>query len=408
MDNLSGVAMKQTGADFYTTILDLFRDMPVGELNYNNLAGELKKLAKVIGRHLGTRQVFVFLKDDDDKLANIFCPHRKMDDPEVTAGNLLISKVMETGEGVVVENASSNKDFSADAYFGQFDIHSSICVPIRVEGSPFGVIYADSRDELGWGNNALGPLELAGLYTGFLVRHIKLRKELADNERLAAAGKATLNLSHSVKNILQMVGGAAEVIDFGLKTNQLDRVKRSWAILQPNMERLRKFMLDMLDYSKERPLELEPCDFNRIIHGAIESLNSQLKEKASKLQIHIDQTIPVIELDSERIHEMALNIILNAIDIVDKANGVVSVETIYLEEQGVVELKVSDNGPGMSEEMQAKIFTPFESGNDKFGTGLGMAIAKQIIDQHHGSIEIHSELGSGSTFRVILPAKIAD
>jgi len=197
------------------------------------------------------------------------------------------------------------------------------------------------------------------------------------------------------------------VIDFGLRTNQMHRAKRSWDILKPNLERLRKFMLDMLDYSKDRNLELDACDFNRVVQGAIESLKSQLKQKKSKLNIRIDQHIPTVELDSERIHEMALNLILNAIDVVENVGGVVSVETKYIEEQGIVRLSVTDNGSGMSEEMKKKIFMPFESGKNKFGTGLGMAIAKQIIDQHDGKIDIETAPKKGTTFRVSLPAKVA-
>ena len=221
-----------------------------------------------------------------------------------------------------------------------------------------------------------------------------------------AAGKATLKLSHSVKNILQMVGGAAEVIDFGLKKNEIHRVKKSWDILKPNLDRMRKFTLDMLDYSKERKLETGPCDLNRVVQGAIESLKSQLKQKQSKLRIRIDKKIPQVELDSERIHEMSLNLILNAIDIVDEVKGIVTVETLYNADQQSIVLSVTDNGPGISDDMKQKIFTPFESGKNKFGTGLGMPIAKQIVDQHSGKIEIDSEEGKGTTFRVILPAKV--
>ena len=162
----------------------------------------------------------------------------------------------------------------------------------------------------------------------------------------------------------------------------------------------------MLDYSKERKLETGPCDLNRVVQGAIESLRSQLKQKQSKLHIRIDRKIPTVELDSERIHEMALNLILNAIDIVDEVKGVVIVETKYLQDNQQVTLSVTDNGPGISEDMKEKIFTPFESGKNKFGTGLGMPIAKQIIDQHEGTIEIDSAPGKGTTFRVILPAKV--
>ena len=116
--------------------------------------------------------------------------------------------------------------------------------------------------------------------------------------------------------------------------------------------------------------------------------------------------MPTVELDSERIHEMALNLILNAIDIVDENTGIVSVETKYLADEQAVSVDVTDNGPGITDDMKEKIFTPFESDKNKFGTGLGMPIAKQIVDQHGGRIDIETEKGKGTTFRIVIPAKL--
>jgi signal transduction histidine kinase len=103
---------------------------------------------------------------------------------------------------------------------------------------------------------------------------------------------------------------------------------------------------------------------------------------------------------------MAANLILNAIDIVDENTGTVTVETKYLQQENAVQLSVTDNGPGISEEAKERIFLPFESTKNKLGTGLGLAIAKQIVEQHKAKIEIESEVGKGATFVVTLPAKI--
>jgi signal transduction histidine kinase len=268
------------------------------------------------------------------------------------------------------------------------------------------VLYIDSTGQCSWDNNHLELLQFMGLHLAVAVNNVTLQKQTAENRRLIATGNAALKLSHSVKNILQMIGGAVEVIDFGLRTNQIHRVKRSWDILKPNLARMKKYTLEMLDYSKERKLKLEPCDFNRVIQGAIESLKAQLKAKKSKLNIRIDRDMPTVELDSERIHEMALNLILNAIDIVDENTGIVSVETKYLADEQAISVDVTDNGPGITDDMKEKIFTPFESDKNKFGTGLGMPIAKQIVDQHGGRIDIETVKGKGTTFRIVMPAKL--
>lgn len=388
--------------------LGLLNGISLSDLTDENTQSVLNESISAITEHLGADHGYIMLKDDKAQLANIASIYRDgPNDPLMTASNAVIAEVMETGDPIIVAGAMQSEQFGGDPNFQRFNINSAICAAIKTTDSTLGVIYADSSSNCRWDNSHLELLEFIGLHTGLAVHNISLQKKLCENTRLVATGTAALQLSHSVKNILQMIGGAAEVVDFGLRTNQIHRVKRSWDILKPNLERMRKYTLEMLDYSKERPLKLDACDFNRVIQGAIESLKSQLKQKTAKLNIRIDREMPTVELDSERLQEMALNLILNAIDIVDEEGGVVSIETRYLPEQQEVQLAVTDNGPGMTDEIKEKIFTPFESKKSKFGTGLGMPIAKQVIDQHGGRIEIETEIGRGTTFNVFLPAKVS-
>ena len=385
-------------------ILTLLNDINAGSIAAHNIDTVLEKAVGVIAGYLSANHTYIMLKDKDDNLetrAHFYS--QQHDEPLPTMSEAVTSKVIKDTEGILITDAMNNEAFSGDPSFQRFNIGTAICSAIKTSEHTFGLIYADSTDSQKWDDSTLNTIE-------FIARHLALAVNVVHsyelNKRLLAAGQATLNLSHSIKNILQMVGGASEVIDFGLRSNQIHRVKKSWDILKPNLERLRKFTLDMLDYSKERRLELGPCDFNRVIQGAIESLKSQLRQKKSEMHINIDRNIPTIELDEERILEMALNLILNAIDIVDQDTGVVNVKTKYHSADDEVELSVSDNGPGMTQEMKEKIFTPFESGKNKFGTGLGMPIAKQVIDQHKGRIEIESKEGNGATFKIFLPAKV--
>jgi nitrogen-specific signal transduction histidine kinase len=397
-----------TAPDTSDPTLCLIGSLGLDALTSENTKDVLTKATGAIVEHLGADHGYIVLKDDKGELANVASICRdKQGDPQMTASNAVIDKVTESAAGIMIENAMKSPDFGTDPNLQRFNIQCVICVPIKTTDSTVGAIYTDSSS-CNWDNSHFGLLEFIGRYMGLAVNNIRLQGKTSENTRLLATGTAALKLSHSVKNILQMIGGAAEIVDFGLRTNQIHRVKRSWDILKPNLERMRKYTLEMLDYSKDRPLKLDSCDLNRVIQSAIESLKSQLKQKNSKLNIRIDQKIPTIQLDSERIHEMALNIILNAIDIVDEQVGIVSVETRYLPEQQEVLYAVTDNGPGITEEMKVKIFTPFESKKSKFGTGLGMPIAKQVVDQHGGRIEIDTEIGKGTTFNIYLPAKPVD
>ncbi len=391
------------------SVFEFLNSMDLSGLN-ENTEETLKGVISIIAEHFGADHGYIIIKGQGGRPTDVVNIHRDgLDNLLVTASYTIIDSVMKTGQGQFVTDAINSEQFRDDPCFQRFNINKVICSVVKTDESVSGVIYIDSNNsECKWDNRHFTMLDLTGQFLGLSAQNIHLQAARDENKRLVAAGKATLQLSHSVKNILQMVSGAAEVIDFGLRANEIHRVKRSWDILKPNIERLKKFTLDMLDYSKERKLELEACDFNRIIQGSIESLQTQLKQKKTKLQIRVDQNMPIIELDSERIHEMSLNLILNAIDIVDEATGIVNIETRYIEEAQEAEFSITDNGPGMTEEIMETIYEPFESDKNKFGTGLGMPIAKQVIDQHSGRIEIDTEIGKGSTFRVYLPANVVE
>ncbi len=324
----------------------------------------------------------------------------------VTASTALTGMVRQTGMGRLVPDAMNSEEFAGDPQFQRFNTNTAICVPVTANRNVLGVIYADSNSPTDWDEQTVRLLIMVGRVLGSSIHHAILETQRKENMRLAMAGGAMLKLSHSVKNILQMISGAAEVVDFGLQTNQISRVKRSWDILKPNLDRMQRFTLEMLDYSKERRLEPGPCEPNRVIQGAIDSLQSHLKVKHGKLAIRVDRKMPTVELDSERLHEMVLNLILNALDVVDARKGLVTVRTRWLCDDGIVQVSVADNGPGITDEMKEKIFTPFESDKSRFGTGLGMAIVKRIAEQHNGWIDIETTAGKGTTFTVSLPTRV--
>ncbi len=389
--------------------MDLLKSLDLSGLTKENLDCRLDEAITAIADYFHADHGYVMLRDQEGNFCKAAAAKRNaQDDDTVTASNAVIEKAAQTGATVTVADAMNNEQFPGDPDFQRFNISRALCAPMKATKDVCGLIYLDSASGTSWDTFHPDLLELTAKYVTLAVKNVEAQGSFAEKKRMIAAGRAALNLSHSVKNILQMISGAAEVIDFGLRSNQIHRVKRSWDILKPNLERMRKYTLEMLDYSKERKLNPGPADFNRVIQGAIESLKSQLKAKNSKINIRVDQKIPEVFLDAERIHEMALNLVLNAIDIVDDNSGLVSVETKYHSAGELVSLTVTDNGHGMSDEMKEKIFTPFESKKKTFGTGLGMPIAKQIIDQHNGTIEIDSKVGQGTTFTVYLPVRLRE
>jgi len=221
-------------------------------------------------------------------------------------------------------------------------------------------------------------------------------------KRISQAAQTALNLSHGVKNLLQAVKGGIEVVDYAFEIGDVEHAQKGWAILKRNLYRINKLVLDMLRFSKESEPEFTSCNFNSLISSAAESLKAEADSRGVSVVVQTDDKIGDARLDADRIYDVVLNLVLNAIDAVSDRTGVVNVTTELDSQNGLLILRVSDNGPGV-EDAEA-IFQPFHSAKTKVGTGLGLPIAQKIVTQHNGKIEVESKPGQGATFTVTLPA----
>jgi signal transduction histidine kinase len=198
------------------------------------------------------------------------------------------------------------------------------------------------------------------------------------------------------------VQGSIDVIDKSLELNDIERTKRSWQILRQNLDKVNKLVLDMLKYSGESPPQLTSCDINDLIDAVVRTLSQQAEKDAKTITLIADPRIESIDIDVDQIYDVMLNLLLNALDAIDKDTGKIEVTTKLDEQNKHVIIKVSDNGPGIAD--TESIFEPFHSSKPKLGTGLGLPIARKIITQHNGTVQVRSKLAHGATFTIILPA----
>lgn len=220
-------------------------------------------------------------------------------------------------------------------------------------------------------------------------------------ERVSQAAQTTLNLSHGVKNILQAIRGGRDVVGLSLEKNDITRAKRGWEILCENLDKIEKLVLDMLHYSKDSKLNIKKSDLNAVVTSVAESLQASAREEEKQIIVSIDNNIKPIEIDADKIYDVILNLVLNAVQEVPKGTGVVEIST---EAKGqTVILSVSDNGPGVED--PESIFEPFHTTKAKVGTGLGLPIARKIVNQHDGTIEVKNQPKKGAVFTVTLPVE---
>ena len=224
-------------------------------------------------------------------------------------------------------------------------------------------------------------------------------------EHLCLSGKSVVNLSHLAKNIIQIVSGSAEIIELGLERKQYDHVQRSWALFEPNFIRLKKFVLDLIKYTKQYPLQKTECDLNELVKKAIQSCDSIANNKNAKICLKEDKTITSILLDANKTEEMVANLITHALDNLPEHAGTISLTTKYLKDHKQIQLSVCDDGPALTNETIRSLAEPQERTRDMCGTGFDIPLAKLFIEQHNGYMELESTPPKGNCVHVYLPAQ---
>ncbi|MFO7557745.1 MAG: PAS domain S-box protein [Desulfobacterales bacterium] len=233
----------------------------------------------------------------------------------------------------------------------------------------------------------------------------RLENEKLEAERLAAVGQTVAGLAHGVKNLITGLEGGMYMLNSGISKGKPDRIGQGMEMLNRNISRVSKFVQEFLSFSKGRKIKANLCDPLQVAEEVVNMYSAKAKELNIKL-IHESPTkIAPAYMDSENIHECLTNLVGNAIDACrmseDETKRHVHVRTI--EKDGSIIYEVVDDGCGMDYEVKKKVFTSFFTTKGLGGTGLGLLMTKKIVQEHGGKIELETEPGEGTTFRIILP-----
>jgi len=295
-------------------------------------------------------------------------------------------------------------------------IRSAICSPIRFRDKTYGAIYIDSSvANYTFTAEQLALMNAVGQHAGLALANAQLYQEKLQAERLAAIGETVATLSHSIKNILQGLRGGADVVEMGLSKDDLKLAKGGWPILHRNLSRIVSLTLNMLAFSRQRRIEPELTQLSGIIDDCTEILEPQTRTKQVALVVDIDSEVPPVPVDPPLLHQALMNLLTNAIEAVKPEEGIVTVRVQYRPQGATrangstvshaeVDMAIIDNGPGIPQAKQRWIFEPFHTTKGVKGTGLGLAVAKRVAQQHGGTLTLTSDEGKGATFRMVLPA----
>lgn len=308
---------------------------------------------------------------------------------------------------LLISDLASDSRFSAAQSIMAQAIQSTICAPLVRSDKVIGVIYLDARTrQMNYQKEDLALLNVLAVNAAIEIENARLVREKVESERLAAIGVAVAGISHYIKNILTGIKGTSYLIDMGIEHDNLKIIKDTWPVFQRATGKIGGLVQDMLTFSKRREPEWQIADINVILKDIHENQHARAEEQGLELHMDIDAQIKPAEFDPARIHDMLLNLTGNAIDACEKMPGAtITLRSRQDLEHQTLHVTVVDDGPGIPEEIQKKIYEPFFSTKGSRGTGLGLAIARKIAEEHGGRLALESEVGKGSSFTLTLPLK---
>ncbi len=361
----------------------------------------LDKIFSVIQADRG----YILLIDEDGKLTPKAVRIGADKDPQnIPISRTIINEVVSKQVGVLSSNAVSDQRFTSGKSVHNFGIHSAVCVPIKGRERILGIIHIDCGvSDHTYTTEHLRLLTAIGYQTGLALDNLALYESAVQSERLAAVGETVALLSHHIKNILQALGSGVEVVEMAISRGDLSGAKSSWPIVQRSLGRINTLILNMLTFSKERTPLLEPVNINHVLKECVELELPRADDFGQALMTDFDD-MPPIPADIAGLQQVFLNLIANALDAAENDVGVVTVTSRFdsMNRQAIV--RIIDNGRGIDPDDLDGIFEPFFSNKGQKGTGLGLAVAKKIVEEHGGRITVESKVDEGAAFTITLPA----
>ncbi len=378
----------------------------------------LPQVLQLVFDSIGADRGAILLRDGAGELAPKAVRWRGPAEPDerLKISRTIVDHVLGQGQGVITSDAPADSRFGPAQSIVEYGIREAMCVPIQGRHATLGVLYVDALAPLDatlpgglrhrFSNDHLKLMVALGHQAGLAIENTELYQAKVQAERLAAVGQTIATLSHHIKNILQGLRGGGYLVELGLDGKDEPTIRKGWAIVEKNQTKIYNLVMDMLSFSKEREPALDPADLNATVADVVELMRSRADELHVALDWRPAEGMPEMLLDAEGIHRAVLNIITNAIDAAEPAEGGrVKVSTSWDDEFAVARVAVADNGVGIPEGEVDGIFRVFASTKGSRGTGLGLSVSQKIVREHGGKIAVTSRPGEGSTFTIELPLK---
>lgn len=224
-------------------------------------------------------------------------------------------------------------------------------------------------------------------------------EELLAARKVAAVGHLALGLAHEIRNPLSAIQMNMQMIR--KKIDPSGSLRENFSIVEEEIQRLNYFLKDVMNFARPCPLRLRSAELGDIVRRMAALMAERFESENVRTDIRIESPLR-LRCDPEQIYQVLLNLILNALEAMEKVSGEKRLGITASTRQGMAVIRVSDTGPGIPPEKREQLFDPFFTTRAS-GGGLGLSILQTIVLRHGGSVEIESEPGEGATFLVTLP-----
>lgn len=228
-----------------------------------------------------------------------------------------------------------------------------------------------------------------------------LEVNLIQSEKLAAVGQLAAGVAHEINNPLTAIIANAQLLRREISPVEVDMLD-SLKLIELAGTRAAQVVRNLLGIARKEKYEFLPVDLNETLRNAISLVQHELIGRPIEVQLNLQEEMPEIIASQDQLQGVWINLILNAIDALDKDNGLITISSSFTSNS--YQVAVQDNGKGIASDHIARVFEPFYTTKSAGrGTGLGLSVCMRAINHHNGTIQVESKQGEWTRFTVIIP-----
>lgn len=396
----------------YRETLGKFSKAMVTILDLQSLS---KRIIETITQTMGVEKASLFLLNEEKGSYSLFeSKNIKMtaSTPELSKDDPLPHYLKKIGEIIIKEELAKGANISElnDVIKKMSLLEAEMSIPLISKGQLIGMInlgYKFNKDI--YSHEDIELLSTLANQTAIAIENARLYEDLRKSksyirraDRLASLGTLTAGLAHEIRNPLVAIKTLTQLLPERLDDEEFRT--QFLQIASGEVDRISSLVTELLEFARPSDPKLELENINTILDGMLLLASTETKKKQINIIKNFASDLPPVQIDREQIKQVFLNILLNAVDAT-RENGKITVKTQSFIKPGgepYAQIEFTDTGCGIPEEYLEDIFNPFFT-TKSTGSGLGLSISNQIIQDHRGYIDVESQMGKGASFFINLP-----